>query len=220
MLTRNFAPHAHPLRMADVAFITQKDFTMHVSKHLTSGILALILTIGLTPHAHASSTNMGSFTEYALQHHFTLTDDLLARYDAAHADVFSSPCKALPTPDYQAMKQGKMPTVDDVAAQYEAQPVMHVILTRHGITAKQYLLANAVIGAGSLKYGRQIMKKENPKAADFIDTSMTIISPANYSFYVAHRSQIQRARHQEMHAQSTADASLKATCLMNKLHGK
>lgn len=193
---------------------------MYIFKPFSAMLLAFILAIGLTTCAHASSTNIGSFTEYALQHHFTLTDDLLARYEAVHTDVFASPCSALPTPDYQAMKQGKMPTVDDVAARYDAQPVMHAILTRHGLTAKRYLLANAVIGAGRTKYGRQLIEKLNPQAAKNIDSSMTIISPANYSFYVAHRSQLQHAMQQEMHSQSADSAALKANCLMHKLEGK
>lgn len=192
---------------------------MHICKPLAASMLAL--TLGLIASCgHAADGQFGSLTRIAEQQHFTLTDGLLAKYEAAHADVHASPCKALPAPNMQALQHGKAPSFDELAASYDAQPVMHAILSRPGISAKDYLLTGAVLGAGNLKYGRQIMAKHNPQAANGIDVSMTIISPANYSFYVAHRSQIMQSRLREMHSQTTAEASRNTNCLMNKLNGK
>lgn len=192
---------------------------MHVTRLLST--TALALAIGLSAScAQASSGQLGSLTRIALQQHFTLTDGLLARFEAAHADVHANPCAALPGPDMQALQHGRMPSLDEVATRYNAQPTMHAILARHDISAKDYLLTHAVLGAARMKYGRRMMEKVNPQAARNIDASMTIISPANYAFYVAHRKQIQQATLREMHSQSAAEASSNANCLIDKLKGK
>lgn len=192
---------------------------MHLIKPLSATFLAL--TLGLTASCgHATSGQFGSLTEIALQQHFTLTDGLLARYEAAHADVHANPCNTIPTPDMKALRRGQAPSFDDVAAQYDAQPAMHAILTRHSISAKDYLLTQAVLGAGRMKYAHQMMEKVNPQAAGNIDSSETIISAANYSFFLAHRNQIQQATLREMHSTSATEASRNLNCMANKLKGK
>lgn len=192
---------------------------MHPIKLIAATLLALALGLSASC-AQASDGQFGSITKIALQQHFALTEGLLARYEAAHADVHASPCKALTGSDLQALQQGHAPAFDQMTARYDAQPVMHAILARHGITAKDYLLTQAVLGAARIKYGHQMMEKVNPHAASDIDPSMTLISAGNYSFYTTHRSQIQQAALREIHSQSPAVASGNAACLVDKLRGK
>lgn len=187
------------------------------TKSLAVALLAFALAMTVT-RGYAAGSQPDSLTDIAMQQHFTLTDDLLARYQAAHADIHANPCEALPPVNVQALRSGRAPSFDEAAARYDARPATHAILIRHHITAKDYLLTQAVISAARLKYARQMMGKQNLQAIDGMDPGA--ISSGNYDFYVAHRSQIRKALQQETHAHSSADLSRQLACMSKKLQGK
>lgn len=180
---------------------------MRTIKLISASLLALALSLSASC-GHATGDGSDSLTRIAVQQNFALTDDLLARYEAAHADIHASPC----TPRARASRNGQTMSFDELAARYEAQPATHTILTRHGITAKDYLLAQAVLGAARLKYGHEMMEKANPQAANSIKTPTPVVSDDNYAFFVAHRDQIRQATLHEMRSRSSTRAAGNAAC--------
>lgn len=160
----------------------------------TLGICSALIAFGLaaaTPAAHA-----GAAGDMAAVQNFTLSDDYLNRYMAVQQDTAKDPCHlgmlGLLKPDAQNK------SLDQLAAEYDAQPGVHAMLARHGLTARQAVLGTSVLMAAAMAD----LQKAHP---GMVQSSGSIpVSPANQAFYSSHKSQIQqftmRIGQQEMQA--------------------
>jgi hypothetical protein len=93
-----------------------------------------------------------------------------------------------------------------MVAAYDAQPGVHAMLARHGLTAREEILGALTLLAASM----EIMQKEHP---DWVQSTgaKAPISPANLAFYKAHQAAID---HERQHRMELGRQQLKAN------HGK
>jgi hypothetical protein len=129
---------------------------------------------------------------------FRLTDEFLAKYLAVLDDAAKDPCNQLGL--LSILRDGKKQPLDQMVAAYDAQPGVHAMLARHGLTAREEILGALTLLAAS-------MQKEHP---DLVQSSGAV-SPVNLAFYKAHETALAASR---QHRMELARQRLKAN------HGK
>jgi hypothetical protein len=127
---------------------------------------------------------------------FQLTDDYLTKYLAAQDDQVKDPCHLSPT--FQMLSSTK--PLDQLVAEYDAQPGVHAMLARHGLTAREEILGFVVLELAAF----EMIHKEHPDMAQTTANVPMPISPANLAFYNSHKAAI----HQ--HAIQLGQQALKA----------
>ena len=126
---------------------------------------------------------------------FTLNDTFLQHYLDANDDIARDPCRL---GMIDLLKHGDtFGSIDQAAAHYDAQPGVHAMLARHGLTAREMVLGMVTLSSAAV----QDVRKQHPQA---MAEGGLPVSASNMAFYEAHKAQL----HQ--HMQSVAREQLKA----------
>jgi hypothetical protein len=162
---------------------------------LTRLLPVLLLSLAASaPAARADSAL--SPADAAALHSFQLSEDFLQRYMAAGDEIAKDPCR-LGMVDL--LKQGDRPgSIDQLASHYDAQPGVHAMLARHGLSAREMVLGMVTLTGAAVEE----LRKLHPEAVQGGDGSM--VSASNLRFYDAHKAQIRQ------HNQAIAYQQLKA----------
>lgn len=140
--------------------------------------LALCVTATISVACSASPSD-----DAATFQNFTLTDGFLANYQAAEADIIKDPCRLGPMKVMaQANTNHGQMTLDQAAAQYDAQPGVHAMLASHNLTAKEMFLGMSTLmsaAAQDLNQAHPGMVKTSGAASH--------VSAANMAFYQSHK---------------------------------
>jgi hypothetical protein len=177
---------------------------MNKANGLTRGLAALALcTMATVPAACAASSPGGDLEG------FTLTDGFLAKYQAAEADIAKNPCGLGPMKVMGLANEraGKM-TLDQAAAQYDAQPGVHAMLASHGLTAKEMFLGMTTLMAAAaqdLNQAHPGMVKTSGAAAH--------VSAANMAFFESHKQAIRQYSMRIGEQQLRANGGRMPSCL-------
>jgi len=172
-----------------------------VFKTRAHGLLIAGLLMAATA-AHADKAQ-----DIAAVQNFRLTDDFLAKYQAVEDDIVKDPCRLAPL----GVLKGGDKSLDQMIAAYDAQPAVHAMLARHGLTAREQILGTLTL----MFAGLEIAQQEHPGIANSSGT-MPPISPANLAFYKAHEA----ALHQHITAiarqQLAANHGKPPACIMQQ----
>jgi hypothetical protein len=145
----------------------------------------------------AAAVHADKAQDLAAVQNFRLTDEFLAKYLAVLDDAEKDPCNHL---GLLGILRGGKQSLDQMVAAYDAQPGVHAMLARHGLTAREEILGALTLLAAS-------MQKEHP---DLVQSSGAV-SPVNLAFYKAHETALAASR---QHRMELARQRLKAN------HGK
>lgn len=172
---------------------------MKKANGLTRGMAALALClIATVPAACAASSSGGADPQG-----FTLTDGFLAKYQAAELDIAKDPCR-LGFVKFMGMgmagANGGDMSLQQAATRYDAQPGVHDMLQRHGLTAGEMLTGAATL----LRAGLQ-----DTHAA----SGGTPVSAANMAFYRSHKDAIHQFAMQVGQQQLRANGGKMPECL-------
>jgi hypothetical protein len=151
------------------------------------------------PLVAASAAHADKAQDMAAIQNFRLTDDYLAKYQAVEDDIVKDPCRLAPL----GVLKGGNKSLDQMVAAYDAQPAVHAMLARHGLSAREQILGMLTLAFAGL----EIAQQEHPGAVHSSGT-MPPISPDNLAFYKAHEAALKQ------HIAATARQQLAAN------HGK
>lgn len=115
--------------------------------------------------------------DVAAIHDFQLNEDFLSRVQATVADIDKDPCR-LGFMKLLVSVNGDM-SISEVAAQYDAQPGVHEMLGKHGLTASNLLLGTAAL--------MSVAAQEDAQTLDYFQAGA-----ANIAFFKAHKEAIQQ----------------------------
>jgi hypothetical protein len=171
------------------------------------GISLALASVLVTTAAQASQVTTAAQAsqakDVAALQSFRLTDDFLAKYQAVDDDSMKDPdpCHLVPLGLLKS-GTGSGKSLDQMTAEYDAQPGVHAMLTRHGLTAREEVLGFMNLFLAAI----EVAQEEHP---DTVPTSGNIpISAANLAFFKSHKAAIQQ------HSTQLAQQALKAN------HGK
>lgn len=143
----------------------------------------------------AAAADAPSAADVAAIRGFTLNDTFLQHYLDANDDIARDPCRL---GMIDLLKHGDtFGSIDQAAAHYDAQPGVHAMLARHGLTAREMVLGMVTLSSAAV----QDVRKQHPQA---MAEGGLPVSASNMAFYEAHKAQL----HQ--HMQSVAREQLKA----------
>ena len=146
-------------------------------------------------HTRPSRADAPSAADVAAIRGFTLNDTFLQHYLDANDDIARDPCRL---GMIDLLKHGDtFGSIDQAAAHYDAQPGVHAMLARHGLTAREMVLGMVTLSSAAV----QDVRKQHPQA---MAEGGLPVSASNMAFYEAHKAQL----HQ--HMQSVAREQLKA----------
>lgn len=153
---------------------------MKKANGLTLGLTVLALcTITVIPAACTASSS----DDATASQNFTLTDDFIANYQAAETDIAKDPCRLSPMKVMaQANASGGKMTLNQAAAQYDAQPGVHAMLTSHNLTAKEMFLGMSTL----LSAAAQNLNQAHPGMVK-VTGMASHVSAANMAFYQSHK---------------------------------
>jgi len=129
------------------------------------------------PLLAASAAHADQAHDMAAIQNFRLTDDFLAKYEAVVDDTVKDPCGLAPL----SVLNGGNKSLDQMVAAFDAQPGVHAMLARHGLSAREEILGMLTL----MFAGLEIAQQEHPGVAGSNGT-IPPISPANLAFYKAH----------------------------------
>lgn len=110
--------------------------------------------------------------------HFMLTEDYLAKYEAVQDDAAADPCNLSPL----MLLKGDGGSIDEMAKAYDAQPGVHAMLARHGLTARENILGTMTLMLAAF----QELKETHPDMVTSKGPTPTI-NAANMAFYKSHK---------------------------------
>jgi hypothetical protein len=171
---------------------------------LTRGMASLVLCLVATVPAACSASSSGGADPQG----FTLTDGFLAKYQAAELDIAKDPCRL---GFFKLMgHDGSGMTLDQAAAQYDAQPGVHAMLASHGLTARDMLTGMGVLMAAAA----QDMNSRHPGMVEVQGGHP--VSGANLAFYRSHRQAMQQFNRQLGQQQLRANGGRLPACLQRQ----
>ena len=151
------------------------------------------------PLLAASAAHADKAQDMAAIQNFRLTDDYMAKYQAVEDDIVKDPCRLAPL----GVLKGGNQSLDQMVAAYDAQPDVHAMLARHGLSAREQILGMLTL----IFAGLEIKQQEHPGVTKSTGT-MPPISPANLAFYKTHETALRQ------HIMATARQQMAAN------HGK
>lgn len=162
----------------------------------------LLMLAAFVPPAHAAGPMSPADT--AALHDFRLSEDFLQRYMAAGDEIAKDPCKL---GMIDLLKQDDRPgSIDQLADHYDAQPGVHAMLARHGLTAREMVLGMMTLTGAAV----EDLRKLHPEA---VQGSGSVISASNLAFYDAHKAQIRQHNQAIAHRQLQANGGKLPPCL-------
>lgn len=152
--------------------------------------LAVLLLMCLVPfQLFAQGAPPSPFTpaDKAAIAHYTLNQDVFNRLLAVVTDAHAQGIDKEPhQPD-----MSKVHSLDDLTNQITgADPRIAPLLSKHGFTPRDYMLANMAMANAVMASEA----KQNPQMAGYLDPSQE--NAANVSFYEAHKAQLDAMRQQ------------------------
>ena len=159
------------------------------------------ISLALVGVLAATAAQADQAKDVATLQSFRLTDAWLGKHLAVMDDEVKDPCHL--TPAFLLGGGGNDKSLDQMVAEYDAQPGVHAMLARHGLTAREEVLGFMNLFLAAI----EVAQEEHP---DTVQTSGNTpkISPANLAFYKSHKAAIQK------HSTQLAQQALKAN------HGK
>lgn len=149
--------------------------------HALPALLLALATAFAPPVTRAGDAP--SAADIAAINSFQLDQDFLDRYMAIQEDAAKDPCNL----SMLTLLGDEQPhSLDQVASRYDAQPGVHAMLARHGLTARQALIGMSVLIGAAM----QDMKQTHPEMAQYMSSHGGGVSPRNLAFYRAHKTQI------------------------------
>jgi len=175
-----------------------------MQRNRTLPALLLTLATAFIPPAHAGDAP--SAADVAALKSFRLDQGFLDRFMALQDDAVKDPCHLSMG---NLLKGNQARSLDQAARQYDAQPGVHAMLARHGLTARQALIGmSALLGAVM-----QDMKETHPEMAQHMHSRGGAVSPQNMAFYRAHKAQIQQHQQTLGHRQLAAHGGKLPSCM-------
>lgn len=114
--------------------------------------------------------------------HFTLSESFLKKVAAVAEEAQSM--KNKPHIDPSGTH-----SLDELAAKLESNPDVHTLLSRHGLTARQYLAGTFALASAAMA----AQMKQNPAMAKYLDPAK--VNQANVAFYEQHETEINDLLH-------------------------
>ncbi|MBP1474268.1 hypothetical protein J7I44_08150 [Frateuria sp. MAH-13] len=149
--------------------------------HVPSTLLLALATAFAPPVTRAGDTP--SAADIAAINSFQLDQDFLDRYMAVQEDAAKNPCHL----SMLALLGDEQPrSLDQVASRYDAQPGVHAMFARHGLTGRQALIGMSVLTAAAM----QDLEQSHPEMTQYVDTHGSRVSAGNLVFYRAHNARI------------------------------
>lgn len=149
--------------------------------------------LAATAHADAAQ-------DVAAFQNFQLTDAFIAKYQAVETDTAKDVCKLSP---FKVLMQANADkdkiALDQVAAQYDAQPGVHAMLASHGMTAKDMILGMFTL----MSAAAQDLNRTHPGMVQTTGAAAHV-SAANMDYYHQHKDALhafqKQLGQQELHA--------------------
>jgi len=156
---------------------------MRLTHTFSGAVLAFSLAFAASPVTHAAPARAADLAAFRS---FTLSEGFLDKWKAIQQDSVKDPCNLgvaslLAGDDEQSLEQ--------MAASYDAQPGVHAMLERHGLSAREYLVGSFTM----LAAGVQDMAKQHPEMVEkgYIQASPAgAVSEANMAFYHQHQADV------------------------------
>lgn len=137
---------------------------------------------------------------------FTLDADFLQRYVAVQDESARDICRLGMV---NLFKEGdRIKSLDEAARHYDAQPGVHAMLARHGVSARQMVLGMATLVSAAA----QDLKETHPAAARYI-TAEGHVSAQNMAFYRAHKAELRQHMREVGKRQLAANGGKLPACL-------
>ncbi|MGC1549343.1 MAG: hypothetical protein WA777_12510 [Rhodanobacter sp.] len=148
-------------------------------------VLLLMCVVPLQSFAQGAPPSPFTPADKAAIAHYTLNEDVFNRLLAVVADAHTQGIDKEPhQPD-----MSKVHSLDDLTNQIVgADPRIAPMLSKHGFTPRDYMLANMAMTNAVMASEA----KQNPQIAGYIDPSQQ--NAANVSFYEAHKAQLDALR--------------------------
>jgi hypothetical protein len=167
-------------------------------------MLAIGLGLALAGSLSATAARADATGDAAAVQNFRLSDGFLEKYQAVEADVAKDPCRL---GAFGLLKsEGK--SLDQTAAEYDAQPGVHAMLARHGLTARETLLGMAALMSAAM----EDLRKAHPEMVQK-DADAPAVSPANMAFYQSHKDGIRQREMQLAQQMMQANHGKLPACL-------
>lgn len=160
---------------------------MRLTRTFPGALLACALALAAVPAVQAAppqSADLAAFRDY------TLNDGFLDKWRAIQQESVKDPCN-LGMMSLMSGDENDSESLDRMAARYDAQPGVHAMLARHGLTARSYLLGALTL----LSAGIQEVAQQHPEMVSkgYIQTNPGFaVSDANMAFYRQHKADIQQ----------------------------
>jgi hypothetical protein len=166
--------------------------------------IGLGLALALAGSLSATAARADAAGDAAAVQNFRLSDGFLEKYQAVEADVAKDPCRL---GAFGLLKsEGK--SLDQVAAEYDAQPGVHAMLARHGLTARETLLGMATLMSAAM----EDLSKAHPGMVQK-DPDAPAVNPANMAFYQSHKDGIRQREMQLAQQMMQANHGKLPACL-------
>lgn len=159
-----------------------------MQRTILSACATTILALAIAAPAPTRAA-VPSQADMAAVANFRLTDSFLKRDLAYVLDTSDDPCRYGLMSSMMKLQTSRA-SLDQVVTAYDAQPGVHAMLAKHGLTAREAILG----GFAMLAAGMEAMS-ESPEGKEMGVTVSGHSSPAmraNVAFYKAHTPEIQQ----------------------------
>ncbi len=161
---------------------------MRLTDMLSSALLATTLTFAAVLTAQAAPPPSGA--DIAALRDFTLSGDFLDKWKAVQMDAVKDPCN-LGVMSILSQDENDSRSFDQLVASYDARPGVHAMLSRHGLTAHDYLAGALTL----VSAGIQDIAQQHPEMVSkgyIKNESGFTVSDANMAFYRQHKTDIRQ----------------------------
>lgn len=152
---------------------------------------AMVLALLLALPAGGSALAAGpSADDLSAVESFRLTDGFIRKWETFQAQAAEKPCELSPMLALQKAQKKPM-SLDETAAAFDAQPGVHAMLEKDGLTARQALLGMATL----MNAAAQDIAAQHPdlvKKGEIQPNQGFEVGKANMAVYRAHKDELHR----------------------------